>query len=247
MGMDARIRAGDPAAGAIGQRDSPVEREAEFQRHMRPPARLAQHKARHGARSFLRQQPHFDHDAAFAQPGRALPVGARIRIAQRDHYPRHPGTRHQVGTARPARRQMETGFQRHIGRRSTGLLHRLPQRLRFGMRAATLLRPATPDDMAVLDDQAADIGIGSRKPAPARRQRDGSGHETPVGGGRRRLAQGLATSGCAPGLLSASAFTSRWSSMALICLTASLRRAVLRASSLRQSMPNASAIFCIST
>ena len=243
MRMGARFGTGDPAARSIGERDPPVEREAELQRDMRTPARLAQHETRHRRRRFLRHQPHVDRDAAVAQPGRALSISARIGIAQRDDHAADAGARHQVGAARPARAEVETGFQRHIGGCPASAVHRLFQRLRLGMGTAALLSPAAPDDAAVLHDQATDIGIGGGQAASAPRQGDGRGHVAPIIGGHGR-AQGLATpAASAPGaaFCAVSAFTSRSSSIRLIAFTASLRSAVLRFSSSRHSIPKASA------
>ena len=243
MRVGAGLRSRDPAAGAIGERDLPVEREAELERHMRPPQRLAQHEPRHGARGFVCHQAHLDRDAPFAQPGRPLPVGARIGIAQRDHHARHASARQKVSAARPARGQMKTGFQRHITASAMRPVERLFQRLRLGMGSAALLRPATPHDPAVPHDDAADIGIGGGKPASAPRQRDGGGHEAPVGGRvgyRHRSAQGC----CAPS--ACLALASRSSSIALIRVSASLRLALLRSASSRHSIPTMSATFCMS-
>src|SRR3546814_3249085 len=115
--------------------------------------------------------------------------------------------------------------------------------------------------MAVRHDQAADRGIGRGKPPPACRKGDGGGHVTPVlrgiGGGQYGFrsdgfgsgAQGWAAPlwvGAGADFSVASALARRRSSCALICFSASLRRAVLRASSFFQSMPKISATPCIS-
>jgi hypothetical protein len=59
---------------------------------------------------------------------------------------------------------MRAGLQRNIGRRSPRFCSGLRQRHNFGMRAATRLRPSTPDNPAVFHDHAADSRIWPGSP-----------------------------------------------------------------------------------
>src|SRR5205085_10908455 len=61
------------------------------------------------------------------------------------------------------------------------------ERLRFRMRAAAGLRPALSGDLAILNDQAADIGIGGGEAAAALTQRDRFLHPSLVGQNPYRL------------------------------------------------------------
>src|SRR6202790_3551150 len=68
---------------------------------------------------------------------------------------------------------MGTWLKRHVERGAAGGLAGMRKRHRFGMRPSAGLRPAAPDNDAVLDHHGADggIGPGAALPAPAKRQR----------------------------------------------------------------------------
>jgi hypothetical protein len=78
---------------------------------------------------------------------------------------------------------MGARLERDIGRCPTRRRARLGQSLRLGMGAATIGRPATADNPALFDYNAADRRIGPDTPHPTPAKAQGQRHETAVGPG----------------------------------------------------------------
>ena len=136
------------------------------------------------ARSLERAEPDIDRDAGGAKSGMALPDHFGIGILDRRHHAGNASGNDGVG-ARRRLADMRAWLQRHIKRGAARGLAGALERLRLGMGTAARLRPAAPDDDAVLDHDRADggIGPGAALPAPPERQR--KLHEALVGGFRR--------------------------------------------------------------
>jgi hypothetical protein len=117
----------------------------------------------------------FDDDTPSFQPVETLACGAGIRIGQRADDAGGLGSNQAVGTGRPTRAFMRTRFQADKDCRTCRSASGLLQRHCLGMRAATGLCPATSDDDAVLDDNAADRGIITRPPLAAFGKRNRGG------------------------------------------------------------------------
>src|SRR5690242_6988809 len=128
---------------------------------------------------FARAKPGVDGDAGGAQFGVALPGYQGIGILDRRDDPRNARRDHGIG-ARRRLADMRTRFERDIQRGAAGSLAGAAERLHLGMRAASGLRPAAPDDDAVLDHDRADRRVrpGAAEAAPSERQ--GKLHEAPV-------------------------------------------------------------------
>ncbi len=187
MPVRAGAVAGDPAARPVGARDAAVERGRELERHERPPFGVPRPPGRHRGVCLGGQNVEDDLDPGRLQSRDALAVGARVGILRRDHDARR-AQQSACRYTRPARAGVGARFERDIGGRPARRVARRRKRHRFGMRAATRLRPAARDDPAMLYEQAADIGVGRRRRPAAPRQRNRKRH--PVGVGGRPLHQG---------------------------------------------------------
>ena len=75
---------------------------------------------------------------------------------------------------------MGAGFEADVSRCANGGTLRLRKRLRFRMGPSAWLGPATPDDAAVVHDDAAHRRIGGGVTLPAPAQRQGQTHEPGV-------------------------------------------------------------------
>ena len=232
MGMRARLGPGDPATGAVGERDATVERGRELQRHQRPPESRAGEEARHAPRRLGGPHVLRHRDAGVAQPRHPDAIGARIGVAERHHDPAHARRDQQVGAGRPARRQMRTRLQRRIDGRAARGLAGLGERHRLGMRAPAGLGPAAADHPAVADDHAADIGIGGGPPARPFAERDRGTHPAMVGAQSPHLL--IASSTCLnwPRNFSSRAFCA---AMRLSCSTLSISCCALICASVRSA------------
>ena len=166
MRVRPRLRSGDPPALPRRQRYAAVERGRQFQCHKRSPQRLPRQEPRHRRARRSGQHAGGHVDPAIAQPRETASRRPWIGIADRGDDARDPGRDQRVRTRRPPRRCVRARLQRHIGSCAARLFARLCQRHPLGMRSPAGLRPATPDDDIVADDDAADIGIG-RGPSAA--------------------------------------------------------------------------------
>ena len=174
MRVLARLRAADPAAGAVGQRGAPVQ----TQRQLEPqPGQAPGHafdKARIQRAGLGLQQARPRGDAGRDQGGDAPARHARIRIAHGRHHPARAGL-DQGGRAGRRAALMRTGFERDINRRRAGL-GRAVEGVDLGMRAARDGVPALGQDAPVPGDHATHAGIRRRGIAPAPGQPQGPRH-----------------------------------------------------------------------
>ncbi len=129
---------------------------------------------------FRRHRIAFDHDAHSFQPDKTLACGAGIGIGQRADDAGGLGGNEGVCASRTSRAFMCAGLQADIDCRAYRFASGLFERNRLGMRAATGLCPAAPDDDTVLDDNAADRGVVARPPLAAFGKRDCGGKPAPV-------------------------------------------------------------------
>ena len=180
-----RGRAGDPATLAVGAGDHAIQRDRQFQRDVGTTEHLSREKPGDAPARVGRENILGDVDPRRAQPGKTLSGRARIGIDKRGNYARRACGNKQVRTGRTPGALMRTGLQRHIDSRAFRGLPRLGQRHRFGMRTPPRLGPAAPNGATVLDDYAANIGIGGGTPAPTRRQSERGSHDARVVGAQR--------------------------------------------------------------
>jgi hypothetical protein len=90
----------------------------------------------------------------------------RIGIQGPGHDSRHSGVEDRA-RARRCRPEAAAGLERHVECRTAGLLAGGPKRDDLRMRAPLALVAALADNLPVLDDDGADNGIRTRRPAPA--------------------------------------------------------------------------------
>ena len=122
------------------------------------------------------------------QPRVALPGHFRIGIFQRRDDARDAGGNDGIGAGRRFA-VMRARLKRDVKRRAARRVAGAAQSFDLGVRAAAGLRPAAPDDHAVVDDDRANRGIrpGAAETAAAQCQRQR--HEPPVVGSVRALAR----------------------------------------------------------
>jgi hypothetical protein len=149
----------------------------------RPSRRAPRQEARHRPRGGLRPHAGVDAQPCGAQSRKTLPGGPRIGVLERCDDAGDVRRDQQVAAGRAARRHMCAGLERHIGRRAARPRACLCERRRLGMRPASRLCPATPDDATVGGyDHAPDIGIGGGPTATPLGERDRCADEPRVTG-----------------------------------------------------------------
>ena len=199
MTMRAGALPGDPAARSVAHRNAAVERGRKLERDKSTALGLPRPPGRHRGARLGRQHVGDDLDPRRPQSRDALTIGARIGILRGDDDARDACGNQRVGTAGAARTGVRARFECYISGGAARRITRGRQRHRLGMGSAAGLRPAAPDDLPTLDDQAADIGIGRRRRPSAPRQRDGGRHPVGIGGGAlHALSRQLAIAARAP-------------------------------------------------
>ncbi len=160
----------DPAGVAAGRGDLAVERHGGLVGDQRQAGALVLEERRvllpRPRRPAVVAEVHLD--ARFAQPRDAVAVDARVRVAQRDHDPRHPGRDDRVGARRReavVAARLERAVQRGAAAALAGLAparrpRRAVRRGRDGSRGRRPRRRRT--------STAPTSGLGCVRPTPAR-------------------------------------------------------------------------------
>ena len=175
-----RLRGADPAGIPAGGRDLPVQRHGDFQGHPGTPRGdvFQEHSVLQADPVF--QQARFHGDAVVPQNPDSLPADQRIGVDQAHDDPGYPGLQEGV-RARGLLAVVAAGFQRHIGRRSGGVLPAVGQGFALGMEPPVPAVPAAADGPAVLDQDATDQRVRGHVSAPPLRQADGLLHVFHIG------------------------------------------------------------------
>ena len=179
VAVGARRLAGDPLAGAVGERRAPVERDRRLQAQPGPAAFHARDEADVELARLLAAAAPLDGDAGGLEPRRAAPGDERVRVAQRDDDARHAGSDERIGARRRAA-VVRARLERDVDRRAANVdaaRRGIAQRHRLGVRAARFLRVAAAGEPAVgADDDAADARIGIGQAHRVRGQRERFAH-----------------------------------------------------------------------
>ncbi|MNY05073.1 hypothetical protein D3C86_1377790 [compost metagenome] len=157
-----------------------------LQNHMRAFFHLACEVTGKRAPALGAQQSGFHHDTGVAQYRITTAGNPLIRIIHRHHDTGDAVFHQRIGAGRGFA-PVGTGFERDIGGGATRRLSGDFQRLAFGMGPAADGRHRFGDDLSVLDEDAADRGIGQRLTLVAKRNLDGPRHESFVIGTARHV------------------------------------------------------------
>ncbi len=179
MRVSSSLRSGNPTAFAAVICDLPIQGRRHFQRNKWPPRALAHQITGIYMACFIGTQAGGHIDAGFAEVRQPLPRNPRVRILKRRDDALDAGLDKRL---RAWRRHalMTTWFQRNIRCCAASLLTRAFQRLRFCVRPAAGLGPASANDAAhrlliavVSDDDTADgrVRPNLSQAAPGQAQR----------------------------------------------------------------------------
>ena len=180
----------------------PSSETAALSRSQGRPRSMRETKPMLSSRASSSHRPDDDLDAGGGETRGTLAGDERIRIAHRHHHPADAGGDERIGAgwrAAVVRAGLEAdddGGAAYIDTAARGVA----QRHHLGVRAARLLGVAAADDAAAaIDDDAADarIGIGEAHRLLGERERlaHGFGEGVRIGGGRRRVVQGVRRAG----------------------------------------------------
>ena len=162
VAVDARGLAGDPLAGAVGQRGAAVERDRGLQAQPRQAALHARDEADVERARLVGTGTVDDVDAGGGEPRCALAGDERIRIAHRHHDAADAGGDQRVGAGWRAA-VVRAGLERDDDRRAAHVdaaRGSVAQGHDLGVRAARFLRVAAARDGSVgRDDDAADARV----------------------------------------------------------------------------------------
>ena len=185
VAVGARRLAGDPLAGAVGERRAAVERDRRLQAQPRAAALHARDEADVELARLLAAAAPFDGDAGGLEPRRAAAGDERVRVAQGDDDAADAGGDERVGARRRAA-VVRARLERDVDGRAADVdaaRRGIAQRHHLGVRAARFLRVAAAGEPAVgADDDAADARVRIGQTHRVRGQRERLAH----GRGRRR-------------------------------------------------------------
>ncbi len=153
-------RPGQPLAGAIAQRCLAVEAGGQFHAQPRPRTRHPCDKADVEFSGLDLEQPTLGQHTSVAQDRQPLPGHQRIGILHGDDNPPHTSRQQRLGTRWRAT-MVAAGLERDVSGGRTCFLSGKVQGEHFGMLLPRTAMPAFADDPAILDDDAADTGVGS--------------------------------------------------------------------------------------
>ncbi len=182
----ASLMPGDRHLPLASSADHTIGGNGKLQNHMRAFFHLPCEVAGKCSLAFVAQQAGFHDNARIAQDGVTASRNPLIRIIHRHHDTGDAVFHQRIGAGRGFA-PVGTGFERDIGGCATGRLAGDFQRLAFGMGPAADGRHRFGDDLSVLDEDAADRGIGQRLTLVAKRNLDGPRHEFFVIGTARHV------------------------------------------------------------
>ena len=181
MRHTARLGSGDPLAFAGMGGDLAVQRGRQLQRDQRATGGGLLKKTGKRLPRLVFQQPRIGLDSRSAQPGDALGGDTLIEVGGSDNDTGNAGIYQRIGTRRRLA-PVAAGLERDVGGRTVRLIPRHLQRLCLGMGATAGGGEASADNAVVLDNDAADRGVGpSRAKAPPSKGEGGAHMRQVVG------------------------------------------------------------------
>ncbi len=169
--VGARLRTGDPLAGAVGCRGTAVQALRPLDRDVRAAEPLHRQPRGEQGGGLLLEESGLDLDAGAAQALRSA-AGLRVRVGNRVDHPGDAGRQERFG-ARPGASGVVAGLERHDRGRPAGIaVRQLRQRVDLGVHRTRTAVPAFGEHCAVgREDHRADLGVHAARALEGERQR----------------------------------------------------------------------------